>query len=49
MAFDYDAFEWIGDDPRDNLPEFPLEDGAGRPWEEVRPEFLALIDKVFPR
>lgn len=49
MAFDYGDFQWIGDDPRNDLPELPAAEDNGRPWEEVRPDFLALIEKVFPR
>lgn len=48
MAIDYDDFEWIGDDPRDVPAEVPDGKEAGRPWSEVRPEWLALIDRTFP-
>lgn len=41
----YDDFTWIGGDPRtDRLPADL--DGA-RDWDDVRPEFLALIEKTF--
>ena len=45
--FDYDDFTWINGDPRSDAPEPPGLHEGGRPWEEVRPEFLALIDKTF--
>lgn len=45
--FDYDDFTWINSDPRDDLPETPGLHEGGRSWEEVRPDFLALIDKTF--
>lgn len=36
-----------GDDPRDdNAANYDLNE-VGRPWSEVRPEFMALIDKTF--
>ena len=36
-----------GGDPReDNAANYDLNE-AGRPWSEVRPEFMALIDKTF--
>lgn len=45
--FDYDDFTWIGGDPRDDdASRYDLNE-TGRPWSEVRPEFLALIDKTF--
>ena len=45
--FDYDDFTWIGGDPRDDdASRYDLNE-IGRPWSEVRPEFLALIDKTF--
>ncbi|MBX3476613.1 MAG: hypothetical protein KF910_03320 [Brevundimonas sp.] len=45
--FDYDDFTWINGDPRDDDPgRYDLNE-TGRPWSEVRPEFLALIDKTF--
>jgi len=45
---DYDEFEWPeGGDPReDSAANYDLNE-AGRPWSEVRPEFMALIDKTF--
>lgn len=45
--FDYDDFVWTNGDPRDpEGPEAGLEE-AGRDWEDVRPEFEAMIDKAF--
>lgn len=46
--FDYDDFEWPeGGDPRsDNAANYDLNE-VGRPWSEVRPEFMALIDETF--
>lgn len=46
--FDYDDFKWPeGGDPReDNAADYDLKE-PGRPWSEVRPEFVALIDKTF--
>ncbi|MBN8552846.1 MAG: hypothetical protein J0L52_08125 [Caulobacterales bacterium] len=45
--FDYDDFVWINGDPRhDDASADDLELG-GRSWEEVRPEFEAMIDKAF--
>lgn len=36
-----------GGDPReDNAANYDLNE-VGRPWSEVRPEFVALIDKTF--
>lgn len=46
------AHVWAGEsddggDPReDNVANYDLND-VGRPWSEVRPEFMALIDKTF--
>lgn len=46
------ARAWAGDsgeggDPReDNAANYDLNE-VGRPWSEVRPEFMALIDKTF--
>lgn len=45
--FDYDDFNWINGDPRNDPLEAPGLREGGRPWEEVRPDFLALIDKTF--
>jgi hypothetical protein len=47
MRFDYRDFEWIGDDPRDAPSDTQTPESGGRLWEEVRPDFLALIDKTF--
>lgn len=45
--FDYDDFTWINGDPRDDdAANHDLQD-KGRPWDEVRPELMALIDKTF--
>lgn len=47
QLFDYDDFEWPeGGDPREDNADHDL-DEVGRPWSEVRPEFMALIDKAF--
>jgi hypothetical protein len=47
QLFDYDDFEWPeGGDPRQDKADYDL-DEVGRPWSEVRPEFMALIDKAF--
>lgn len=45
--FDYDDFTWLNGDPREIDPTPSNSEGA-RDWEEVRPEFLALIEKAFP-
>ena len=44
--FDYDDFEWPeGGDPReDNAADYDL-DEVGRPWSEVRPEMMALLER----
>jgi hypothetical protein len=47
MAEDQDDV-WIDNDPSETLPESQAPEEIGRPWSEVRPEFLALIDKNFP-
>lgn len=45
--FDYDDFTWINGDPRGvHTSNGDLEE-EGRPWSEVRTEFVALIDKTF--
>lgn len=45
--FDYDDFTWINGDPRDDdASNYDLQE-KGRPWDEVRPELMALIDKTF--
>jgi hypothetical protein len=44
--FDYGDFTWINGDPRDPEPE-PADLEGARDWDEVRPEFLALIEKTF--
>lgn len=44
--FDYDDFTWINGDPRDHKLELADLESA-RDWREVRPEFLALIEKTF--
>jgi len=44
---DYDDFTWINGDPRDdNVSNYDVNE-PGRPWDEVRPEFMALIEKTF--
>ncbi|QDH73777.1 hypothetical protein [Brevundimonas sp. M20] len=45
--FDYDDFSWINGDPRSDAVEPSGLHETGRPWKDVRPEFLALIDKTF--
>jgi hypothetical protein len=44
--FDYDDFEWPeGGDPRsDNAANYDLNE-PGRPWSEVRPEMVALLER----
>ncbi len=42
---DYDDFAWINGDPRQDRRPADLE--GARDWDEVRPEFLALIEKTF--
>ncbi len=44
--FDYDDFEWPkGGDPRaDNAANYDLNE-VGRPWSEVRPEMVALLER----
>ncbi len=44
--FDHDDFIWINGDPRDSDPE-PADLEGARDWDEVRPEFLDLIEKTF--
>lgn len=45
--FDYDDFTWINGHPRDEEATGHDVHEEGRPWNEVRPEFMALIDKTF--
>ena len=45
--FDYDDFIWANGDPRDDHISNHDDQQEGRPWSEVKPEFLALIDKTF--
>lgn len=45
--FDYDDFTWINGDPRDEIAIEPGLHEEGRPWNEVRPDFMALIDRTF--
>lgn len=44
--FDYDDFEWPpGGDPReDHVGNYDLNE-PGRPWSEVRPEMVALLQR----
>lgn len=44
--FDYDDFTWINGDPR-NPDAAPADLEGARDWDEVRPEFMALIEKTF--
>ena len=45
--FNYDDFTWINGDPReDDVGTYNLQE-TGRAWSEVRPDFVALIDKTF--
>lgn len=46
QLFDYDDFTWINGDPRDSDPA-PADLEGARDWDEVRPEFLALIEEAF--
>ena len=44
---DYDDFIWINGDPRDDdVSNYDVNE-PGRPWDKVRPEFMALIEKTF--
>ncbi len=45
--FDRTAFDW-SDEAIDDIDATSSEDEPGRPWEEVRPELEALIDRLFP-
>lgn len=46
QLFDHDDFTWVNGDPRtDRLS--PADFEGARDWDEVRPEFLALIEKTF--
>ena len=47
--FDYDDFTWINGDPRDEPAASYDVHETGRAWEDVRPEFVALIEKTFGR
>ncbi len=44
--FDFDDFTWINGDPRKD-DRGPADLEGARDWDEVRPEFLALIEKTF--
>jgi len=45
--FNYDDFTLINGDPReDDASAYDLQE-TGRPWSEVRPEFVTLIDRTF--
>lgn len=44
--FDYDDFSWIDDDLHDDAPAPRSLNEMGRPWEDVRPDFLALINRT---
>ena len=46
QLFDCDDFTWINGDPRTER-EVPSDLEGARDWEDVRPEFLALIEKTF--
>lgn len=46
QLFDYDDFTWINGDPRTDR-DSPSDLEGARDWEEVRPEFLGLIEKTF--
>jgi len=45
--FNYDDFTWIDGDPREDEASACDLQETGRSWSEVRPEFVALIDKTF--
>ncbi|CAN5458646.1 hypothetical protein BH10PSE1_BH10PSE1_27550 [soil metagenome] len=45
--FDYDDFTWTHGDPREAAPPHQDLNEEGRPWSEVRPEFITLIEKTF--
>lgn len=44
--FDYDDFTWINGDPRER-DSAPADLEGARDWDELRPEFMALIEKTF--
>lgn len=46
QLFDYSDFIWINGDPGTDRTAQSDFEGA-RDWDEIRPEFLALIDKTF--
>ena len=47
QLFSYDDFTWINGDPREEaVSSYDLNE-EGRLWSEVRPEFVALIEKTF--
>lgn len=46
QLFDYDDFTWTNGDPRTDRAS-PSDLEGARDWEDVRPEFLALIEKTF--
>ncbi|MBU2379773.1 MAG: hypothetical protein KJ824_11470 [Alphaproteobacteria bacterium] len=46
QLFDHDDFIWINGDPRTERLS-PADFEGARDWDEVRPEFLALIEKTF--
>lgn len=46
QLFDYDDFIWLNGDPRTDRAS-PADLEGARDWDEVRPEFLALIEKTF--
>ena len=46
QLFSFDDFSWINGDPREEAVSEDLSE-EGRPWSEVRPEFVALIEKTF--
>lgn len=46
QLFSYDDFTWINGDPLEEAVSEDLSE-EGRPWSEVRPEFVALIEKTF--
>ena len=45
--FDRAAFDW-SEEAIEDVDATSSEDEPGRPWEEVRPELEALIDRLFP-
>lgn len=45
--FDYDDLTWLEGDAQDASLHGQTVHETGRPWSEVRPEYMALIDRNF--